>query len=404
MNIGLWNIPLLDLYVACGMPVVLLFQLYFYLRYIRLPRIRKDASTPRLQPKHAGDQLDLFDEDVRGVSVIIAARNEARNLQDYLPSILEQDYPMFEVIVVDDGSEDNTRAILDDMAFHYPRLRRSFVPNQARIISSKKLALNLGIKAARFDYLLFTDADCRPASKYWIWEMMQGFDRNRPTDVVLGMGAYFTRKGWLNRLICYDTLFLSLQYLGAARAQHPYMGVGRNMAYRKDWFNRHKGFSPYLGERAGDDDLLINRNAEGSSTTTITSPDSLTFSPAKRTWKEWWHQKQRHLGVSHHYTLMSRLRLGFEPVTRAIWYSLAILLTWDGCNLLFNGDQAGWLIIGFVGAMLLIRFLTRLITLTVSAKRLGVERPKADILVWDILLPLFSLWILLFSPRKQARW
>ena len=119
MNIAGYDISLIDLYMAGAMVVVLLFELYFYLRYIRLPKNRHVPDSDSQRPKHAGDQLDLFSDDVRGVSVIVAARNEAGNLRDYLSSLLEQDYPMYEVIVVDDGSEDETRQILDDYMLHY---------------------------------------------------------------------------------------------------------------------------------------------------------------------------------------------------------------------------------------------------------------------------------------------
>ncbi len=393
MQIGAWNISLIDLYLLSGMAVLLLIELYFYLRYIRLPKRKRSTDEQEIKMEHAGDQLDLFDSNIRGVSVIVAARNEAYNLADYLPALLEQDYPMFEVIVVDDGSEDGTRALLDELSLHYPRLRHSFVPRQARIISSKKLALSLGIKAARYDYLLFTDADCRPASRFWIQEMMQGFDSDQ-TQVVLGYGAYFKQKGMLNRLVRYDTLFNGLHYLGSARAGHPYMGVGRNLAYRKEWFNNSKGFTPFLGMMAGDDDLLVNHAATGKNTATIATPKSLTWSPAKTSWRDWWHQKHRHLSVSPAYTLSSRLRLGIEPLVRGAWYALAVWL------LLRGWGMVQWAVLALLG----VRLLTRSLVLNLSAKRLGVPKVGIDLLLWDMLLPLISLWILVFPYRQPKRW
>ena len=411
MNIGGYNIAFYDLCLMVLMLSVLLFQLYFYLRYIRLPRLNTDVSMSPQHPKHAGDQLDLFSDDVRGVSVIVAAKNEAGNLRAYLSSLLEQDYPMYEVIVVDDGSEDDTRQILDDYMLHYPRLRRTFVPQQARIISSKKLALTLGIKAARFDYLLFTDADCRPSSKLWIWEMMKGFDQSEDTDVVLGFGAYFQGKGLLNRLIRYDTLFNGLHYIGAARCNHPYMGVGRNLAYKKEWFFSHNGFSPYIGEMAGDDDLIVNHYATGQRTATVTCPNSLTWSATKRTWAEWWHQRRRHLSVSPHYTFWSRFRLGIEPVTRAFWYGGAIALSLRAAMTYSADPFYAFFLVGFLLAMLLTRMILRIIVMNLSAVRLGYI-PKGtsgrigptELVLWDCLLPLLNLWILLFPTRKPTRW
>ena len=135
-----------------------------------------------------------------------------------------------------------------------------FVPREARVMSTKKLALTIGVKAAHYDYLLMTDADCRPESRNWIREMMSGFIcGGEQIEVVLGYGAYFEKNTLLSSLINYDTLFIGLQYLGMAAAGYPYMGVGRNLAYKKDTFFKNHGFRGLLNERSGDDDLFVNK-------------------------------------------------------------------------------------------------------------------------------------------------
>lgn len=208
------NNPLtITLLVIIG--VAFIHQIYFYLRYLRL----------------GGKVTSKADSDVQlpAVSVIVCAHNEYDNLQDYLSILLEQDYPCYEVIVVDDSSEDGSDLLLERWSRQYGNLYHTFVPRGARVLSNKKLALTIGIKAAHHDYLLLTDADCRPESKIWIREMMQGF-ANQQTEVVLGFSPYFEKSNLLNHLIGYDTLFNGLQYMGMARAGKPYMGVGRNLA------------------------------------------------------------------------------------------------------------------------------------------------------------------------------
>jgi cellulose synthase/poly-beta-1,6-N-acetylglucosamine synthase-like glycosyltransferase len=335
----------------------------------------------------------LFSDDVRGVSVIVAARNEAGNLRDYLHSLLEQDYPMYEVIVVDDRSEDNTRQVLDDMMLHYPRLRRTFVPQHARIISSKKLALTLGIKGARYDYLLLTDADCRPASRQWISSVMRGFD-TATTEVVLGYGAYFYEKSALNRLIRYETLTTGLQYMGLAAAGHPYMGVGRNLAYKKSLFVRSNGFTGLTGEQAGDDDLFVNRVAKRKNTNVVYGGDTLTWSVPETTWEGWWQQRRRHLSVAHLYRTGSRMLIGFEPLTRCVWYAAVIAMLAVASPLLKMAALAAFLL----------RWVVQWIVLNVSAKRLGVHGIGAELIIWDWLYPLLTLLMLSLPRHKNRLW
>ena len=361
-----------------GLVVVMLYQLGFIFRYLLLKKQHREERQG----------------DLPGVSVIVAARNEADNLRVYLQALLEQDYPLFEVIAVNDGSEDNTWGVLEEYANRYTNLHITFVPCGAKVISSKKLALTLGVKAARYDYLLFTDADCRPASPRWISTMMQGFTSD-DTEVVLGFGAYFRKKGILNRLIRYETLITGLQYLGMAAARHPYMGVGRNLAYTKSLFERQRGFVGLTGEQAGDDDLFINRVANGKNTRIIYGKDSLTWSVPETTWKGWWQQRKRHLSVSSHYRTASRLHIGLEPLTRAIFYSIVIAMVAVATPLLRL----------IAVATFLLRWLILWIVLNVSAKRVGVPSIGLELMLWDWLYPILTLWMLLFSrTKKQTYW
>ena len=213
------NLHTVDYVLVGTLLVLFLAQLYWYSRYMAAParRIRKDR---KLQMTNGKSPMD----EVPGVSVILCAHNESYNLSQYLQAVLTQDYPLYEVIVVDDGSEDATRDIIEGYMNSDPRLHMTFVPLGARVGSTKKLALTLGAKAAKYDYLLLTDADCVPESNHWISAMMEGAGK----DIILGFGAYFCEKGHINRLVRYDTLFNGLHYLGAALCGHPYMGVGRN--------------------------------------------------------------------------------------------------------------------------------------------------------------------------------
>ena len=387
--------------------VAFVFQVVYYVRYLMAPLrfMRRAALTEsRSTESECGtsQQLDLFAKPVTGVSVIVCARNEAANLRPYLKSVLEQDFPLFEVIVVNDGSEDATQAVIDEYMVQYHNLRTTFVPVDARVRSSKKLALTLAIKAARYDYLVLTDADCCPQSSKWLSLMMNGFERSEsltnkygPVQVVLGYGAYFNDSHAINTLIQYDTLFNGLQYMGFAMCGYPYMGVGRNLAYRKSLFLSRQGFSGMLNERSGDDDLFVNHVATAHNTEVVLSRDALTWSVPKTSFSQWIQQKRRHLTVAPLYKASSRLRLGLEPVMRALFYASFIL-----CFVL--GSPIMWAI---AGGAFLVRLLVQGLTMNLSSSRLGGTWFGLSLIGLDILLPLINAWLLITMHRSDhQRW
>ena len=364
------NNPLtITLLVIIG--VAFIHQIYFYLRYLRL----------------GGKVTSQTDSDVQlpAVSVIVCAHNEYDNLQDYLSILLEQDYPCYEV----------SDLLLERWSRQYGNLYHTFVPRGARVLSNKKLALTIGIKAAHHDYLLLTDADCRPESKHWIREMMKGFS-NEQTELVLGFSPYFEKSDLLNHLIGYDTLFNGLQYMGMARAGKPYMGVGRNLAYKRETFFSVGGFKGLLGNRAGDDDLFVNRIANAANTVVVNDPNSIVWSVPKTTWREWFHQKRRHLSVSPQYRTKSKIQVTLEPLSRGIFYA----------SLLISAIVGNIELISIALALFLLRLLVQLIIINVSARRLNMRGYSLGLIVYDIILPLITLYMMLTQPlqKKPLYW
>ena len=379
----------IEQYLLCGMLAVLLYQMWFYLRYM-LVRRKRLVVLPRQRRKDRNEA----NEELPGVSVIVAARNEAHNLRPYLHQLLDQDYPRYEVIVVNDGSEDDTQQVIEEYAARYPQLKITFVPCQARVPSSKKLALTLGVKAAQYEYLVLTDADCCPASRQWLRTLTESYRLSGKTEVVLGFGAYFKEKGALNRLIQYETLFTGLQYLGMAAAHRPYMGVGRNLSYRKSLFLKNDGFAHLPVARAGDDDLPVNRFATGRNTAVVRSPESVTWSVPETSGKAWYQQRRRHLSVSHLYRTGSKARLCIEPLSRAAWYILLIAIFSTG----------GMIAAAAAAGLYLLRLMMQLVVMSVSARRMGVPAAGAETVFWDIAYPLLTLWILIQPKSKHVYW
>ncbi len=382
------NLTILDWVLLGTLLVLFLAQVYWYSRYMAAP-------ARKLRKKSEGREQDAA---LPGVSVILCAHNESENLSSYLQALLTQDYPEYEVIVVDDGSEDNTREVIEQYMVHNARLHMTFVPYGARVGSTKKLALTLGAKAAQYDYLLLTDADCTPESNHWIRSMMAGFEGGK--DIVLGFGAYFYEKGHVNRLVRFDTLFNGLHYLGAALCGHPYMGVGRNLAYKKSLFFESGGFTHLMTNKAGDDDLFVNHVATKANTAVVISRESFTWSLAKKTMKEWWQQKRRHVSVSPAYRTETKARLAFEPITRGLFYAavLGIIIYY----IFFVHCPLSITLFAAVG-LFLVRWILQTAILNVSARRMGLHRFSMMSVLWfDITLPLVNLYMLIIP--KKYKW
>jgi cellulose synthase/poly-beta-1,6-N-acetylglucosamine synthase-like glycosyltransferase len=257
------------------------------------------------------------------VSVVICARNEFFNLQANLESVLLQDYPEFEVVVVNDGSDDDSKDFLQDMMLIHKHLKVVNLPVSPNFFKGKKFPLSMGIKSATHDLLLLTDADCRPVSSLWIRNMQASCTSGR--EVVLGYGAYERKPGLLNTMIRFDTLHIAIQYLSYAIFGRPYMGVGRNLMYRKSLFNRLKGFSEHYTIPSGDDDLFINQAANRHNTTVALGEQAITLSKPKPSWAKWYEQKRRHLSTAQYYQQGDKIALGLYSFLQGLFYISLII-------------------------------------------------------------------------------
>ncbi len=406
INIG--TINQIALIAICSL---FLFQMYHYILYMggiirkfgKTERVTSTKDAEKLTTTTNETELTRSDEEKenRGVSVIICAKNEYYNLKDFLQVVLSQDYPLFEVIVVNDGSEDDTQTLLEQYRNLYPTLHLTFVPQHSMVHSTKKLGLTLAVKAAQYEYLLLTDADCVPDSNQWIRQMMRGFDKPE-IEVVLGYGGYFRKPTLLNRFIQYETLTTAMLYLGMAICGHPYMGVGRNLAYKKSTFFSSGGFSNMLQEKAGDDDLFINKVATRKNTAVVVGKQSTTWSVPKERFKDWRTQKYRHLSVAHAYRFSTKLRLTFEPLTRALWYIAVILISIYALKGVLL-PIIGWLTLGLFAG----RLLTQIIIIDATAYKLRSNMFGLSVIFFDIYFPLMQLSLLLkhsLKKEKEFKW
>jgi glycosyltransferase involved in cell wall biosynthesis len=346
----------------CVLGVAALIQLYYYLFLFNKLANYKEPQ------KEASQEYP--------VSVIICAKNEAENLVKNLPGILVQDYKTtHEIMIVNDNSTDESKYILEEFQRTFKNLTVIALKQEAKGIPGKKFPLSMGIKSCKHEIVLLTDADCIPASEHWLQKMQNGY-RNG-IEIVLGYGAYKKHPGFLNKLIRFETFHTALQYFSYALAGKPYMGVGRNLSYRKEAFLRNKGFSTINHIPSGDDDLFINMITTKINTAIVIDKDAHTLSEPHKTWREWTQQKNRHYTTAKYYKPAHKFLLSLYSLAHTLIYPLAVLTA-----IFFN-----WYIA--VGIFVL-RLLVEAIVWNKAMKKLN----EADLFSWFLF---FDFWIFIYN-------
>ena len=368
----------------------LVLQLYFYFRYysgIFRFKNRIDKNDVRLSTNKPA------------VSVIICARNESENLARFLPAVLKQKYPKFEVIVVNDGSTDESTDLLKKMTEQYPNLYQTFLPMGAKYMSRKKMCVTVGIKAAHYDHLLLVDADCEPASDQWIANIMRHYASG--TSVVLGYTGYKGNNGFLDNMIAYDMMFEAMRFMGFALQKKPYRGVSGNLSYSKELFSAKKGFTSHLILSYGDDDLLIRDIATKQNTAVCVEPEAVTWSHRDLTMNSFLYQREKQMETYAEYLPSTKFRISSEIISRYIFYLLALVL------LVMFAVWTDFISMGIVAFLFLIRLITQLVVFTKTSNALTERKFTLSIVLYDIILPLITLHVRTFGKigeKKNAMW
>lgn len=292
------------------------------------------------------------------VSVIVCARDAYDGLVHLVPKLISQDYPVFEIIIVNDCSEDETAEYLKNVVRKHKNVSVVSLTQHLNFFHGKKFPLSMGIKSAKYDLLLLTDADCVPTDNQWIKSMVGSYGTS--TELVLGYGPYMQRKTLLNKLIRFDTLYTAMQYLSMALCRHPYMGVGRNLSYRKSTFYRNKGFTSHYGIASGDDDLFVSQAANHWNTEVSIEAETRVESEPKNTLGSWLRQKRRHYSTGLSYKPETQLFLGLLLSSRLFYYTSLIFLLYMATDFRVH-------ILGVA----LIHYITQVTIYSLSAKKLG---------------------------------
>ncbi len=363
--------------------LILLIQLFYYLFFFARLAFHKNKLG------EATNANPFF-------SIIICAKNEETNVRNNLPHWMAQNYvkadgsPNYEVVLVDDNSEDGSSYEYAKLTPLYPHLRIIQLKQSAKGIMGKKFPLSMGIKEAKSEYLLLTDADCVPSSDNWLTQMAK--HHNGEKQIVLGVAPYNTNEGFLNTRMRYETFMTAMQYLSYALAGLPYMGVGRNLSYKRQLFNDVKGFSSHNMLLSGDDDLFINKVANSKNTAICIEPDAFLYSNAKTTLDDWHIQKRRHLSSSKFYKFKHKFLLGLYAITHLLFWCTVIWCCFYFKSLPFAlvAITLRWLVLYIVGG------------------QCAIKLQQGDLTKW--LIPMDIYWLAYYVRmfpnlfKKQATW
>jgi glycosyltransferase involved in cell wall biosynthesis len=331
-------------------------------------------------------------ETQKPISIIICAHNELENIQKIIPVFLGQNYAPFELLIVDDRSEDGTYEYLDELKKSVSNLKTVHIEATPDTMDAKKYAITLGVKAASYPYLLFSDADCIPVSENWIHGMQSKF--TECVSIVLGISKYESKKGFLNYFIQFETLYTAMQYVSFAFKGVAYMGVGRNLAYTKNIFFDNKGFHPYMDIVGGDDDLFIGKVSTNHNVSIAWEEESQTISIPKDTWGDYIHQKTRHLSVGKLYKPKIKTRLGILNFSHLFYYLFSLCL-------FFLDSDCSIIVLGF----LMVRWTIICTVYSLVAQKLKFKVKGWTAMIFDVIYPFYYIYIGVKAFKtKRIKW
>lgn len=321
-------------------------------------------------------------EEYPPLSVIIAVKNDEYNIKNKLVEILEQDYPKYEVIVVNDASTDDTEYILKGLSVVYPHLKVVNIVENVNKFQGQKFPISIGIKSAKYEHLVLTKADCKPNSFEWLKYIASGFKSGK--EIVLGYAAVENRKGLLNKLIQYDHGMRAMNYLSFALSKKPYLGEGYNLAYKKSLFYKAGGFIKHYNLSSGDDDMFINQVTNGKNTSVVlTTPSQIRFDSI-RTHKDWMKIKKGNIISQKHFRFSHRARLKILPISTVLFYlsivaMFLVSIPWQ-----------------YAVIALLLKYILQIIVYYKGFKRLKIKKIH-------IFAPIFEIYQILLNTILEIR-
>ena len=369
--------------------VCLVIQLLFHWAQFSKVAFYKRNARPKL------------DEDLEPASIVLCARDAYEYLTELIPVLLNQDYPDFEIVVVNDCSDDETEEYLKDLERREPRVKPVQLKQHLNFFNGKKFPLSMGIKSAQNDLIVLTDFNCMPVNDQWLRSVVNRY--NHQTEIVIGYSPYVQKKGSLNHLMRFDALQNGLLYLSAALNHHAYMGIGKNLSYRKELFYRNQGFISHYTTAVGEDDLFINKVSTKKNTEVLIDAENGILTTPTSSFKLWMRQKSSRYSTVSKYDGRSRLMLSLFYGSQLLFYASFITLIALCAKPAFVITGGAAFYIPILVFFFLLRFGSQMIIYHKASKRLGEKGLLPGLIVYDFLFAFLSPWLRLMGRMNVGR-
>lgn len=268
---------------------------------------------------------NTVNKEKQPVSVVITAQNDAEFLKNNLKYFLEQNYPVYEVIVVDDCSDDETHTLIGQYMHKYPHLRTTSIKADSKFLHTRKLAINIGMKAAKYDIVLFSEGNCSPVSSNWIDVMQSAFKPE--TNVVVGYSKLKKENSFRGHLILFDRFIRNIRTLGFAIRRNAFRGDGSNVAYRKEAYFKNNCFAGNANTEVGYDALPVKELSDGKNIEVVIHPDAHIYVDYVDVKREWKHYKSLYFKSRRYYKSGLKVKLDTIPFVKFLLLTSFILLT-----------------------------------------------------------------------------
>ena len=369
--------------------VCLVIQLLFHWAQFSKVAFYKRNARPKL------------DEELEPASIVLCARDAYEYLTELIPVLLNQDYPDFEIVVVNDCSDDETEEYLKDLERREPRVKPVQLKQHLNFFNGKKFPLSMGIKSAQNDLIVLTDFNCMPVNDQWLRSVVNRY--NHQTEIVIGYSPYVQKKGSLNHLMRFDALQNGLLYLSAALNHHAYMGIGKNLSYRKELFYRNQGFISHYTTTVGEDDLFINKVSTKKNTEVLIDAENGILTTPTSSFKLWMRQKSSRYSTVSKYDGRSRLMLSLFYGSQLLFYASFITLIALCAKPAFVITGGAAFYIPILVFFFLLRFGSQMIIYHKASKRLGEKGLLPGLIVYDFLFAFLSPWLRLMGRMNVGR-
>ncbi len=366
--------------------ITLIIQLLYHWGVFSKVAFYKDKRRPKT------------DDELEPVSIVLCARDAYEYLTELVPVLLNQDYPDFEIVIVNDCSDDETEEYLKDLERRETRIKPVQLKQHLNFFNGKKFPLSMGIKSAQNDLIVLTDCNCMPTNDQWLRSVVNCYGKN--TEVVIGYSPFVRKKGLLNSLIRFDAVQNALLYLSAALKGHPYMGIGKNLSYRKELFYRNKGFTSHYITSVGDDDLFVSQVATKKNTEVLIDPDNTILTTPTGSFHQWMRQKSGRYSTVQQYNARTRTMLSLFYISQFLFYVSFIALIALCAKPAFAITGGEVFYIPILVFFFLLRFGSQLFIYHKASKRLGEKGMLPGLIAFDFLFAFLSPLLRLMGRMK----